>query len=352
MYCSFQEGELMNYGSILSKQRKPIMGVAALMIVCLHSYWNPNFLPWNLLINTYGNTGVDLFVFLSGFGIAFSLEKSSDFRRFYTRRLERILPAYYVAMLLKLIICVITGTFTLKWLIASFIPLGVWINATPQFWYVSAILGYYLIAPLLYHLFKSSRCPRITMILLVIVSGVLVPIVSDIEPKAVMRIPALIMGIAAGVFQTLHTEKKDRRLDLVLFAGLFIVGILIFMNSPLFKLPVLNTINLGNKTRLWKVLTAPFAAIFIAMFFELTERSPLRFINKIFSELGKYSYEIYIAHLIILYFVNDLLGLSNLEWLIIMLLFSYPAALLLSRAASALLAGFKKLPLFKPSQTE
>jgi len=325
------------------------MGFAAFMIMCLHAYWKPDFWLWNFFINKYGNAGVDIFVFLAGFGLAFSLEKKPNFHRYYVHRLERILPAYYIAMVIKLIVCIATGTLTLKWLIATFIPLGVWIDATPQFWYVSATLGYYLIAPLIFNLFKSSRFPRLTMVALVILTGVFVPIVANIEPKAVMRIPALVIGLGTGVFQNIHSSKKDRWMDLALLAGFFICGILIMSGSAIFDLPILNLVKLGHPTRLWKDLTAPFATVAVAYAFELIGRSSLHFVKALFDRLGEYSYEIYIGHLIIVYFAKDIFKNKGLVLLISMLVFSYPAALLLALGSRKILSGIKKLPLIKSS---
>ncbi|MBR6766342.1 MAG: acyltransferase [Clostridia bacterium] len=340
----------MNFTSILSKHRKPIMGVAALMIVCLHAYWEPHFLPWNILINKYGNAGVDIFVFLAGFGLAFSLEKKPAFHEYYARRLKRILPVYYAAIILKTIIGIVTGALTLSWLLASYIPLGVWIDATPQFWYVSATLGYYLIAPLLFQIFKKSRFPRITMILLIVITGVFIPIIAKTEPKAIMRIPALVTGIGIGIFQTAHVSKKDRWLDLALLAGFFSAGIVICTTPSILNLPVFSLIKRGHPARLWKVLTAPFITVAIAYVFELFEKTPARFVNALFSRLGHYSYEIYIGHMIVLYFAMDVFKLPVIGCLITMLILCYPMAILLSKAGEFLLSAAKKVPLFRFSE--
>ena len=57
----------MNYRILLSRHRSAIMGVAALMIVFFHSEWHG--LPaYAVHLQRHMNVGVDIFVFLSGFG--------------------------------------------------------------------------------------------------------------------------------------------------------------------------------------------------------------------------------------------------------------------------------------------
>ncbi|MBR6766343.1 MAG: acyltransferase [Clostridia bacterium] len=339
----------MNFGAIISKHRKPVMGLAALMIVCFHAYWEPGFLPWRLLINRYGNAGVDIFVFLSGFGLAHALEKKPSLGQYYARRLERILPAYYVMITFKLLVYLLLGRLTLDWFLKSYIPIGVWGMATAQYWYVSASLGYYLMVPLLFHLFKRIRFPRITLAGLLIVTGIFIPIICKLDSKTVMRVPALIIGVAMGVFQTDHTSKKDRWIDFFIIFACFVLGGLIYKKSSLLELPILNLIRHGHPTRLWKDLTAPFVVIAAAYTFELLERLPLRFVNRIFESCGRYSLEIYLSHIMIRAFVQTLLDLPKYGDLIVMLIFCYPVAVIVSKSGDLLLSQLKKLPLFKPT---
>jgi len=81
----------------LAKYRQQLMGFAMSWIICYHFGLGAFHLP---LINFVGKTGyggVDLFLFLSGLGIYFSLSKDENKRRFYLKRVLRILP-YYVPL--------------------------------------------------------------------------------------------------------------------------------------------------------------------------------------------------------------------------------------------------------------
>jgi len=88
-----------------------VRGIAVTGVVLLHAFYVPyssfhvSGLPRLFMLTTlYGWLGVNLFFVLSGFlitGILLdSKEKPQYFRRFYTRRALRILPAYYLLLIL------------------------------------------------------------------------------------------------------------------------------------------------------------------------------------------------------------------------------------------------------------
>jgi peptidoglycan/LPS O-acetylase OafA/YrhL len=90
-----------------------LRGVAILMVIFLHGlYWSPHLGalhgPVGLLnrISRFGGRGVNLFFVLSGFlitGILIdSRTKKHFYRRFYARRARRILPVFYVTLVVLL----------------------------------------------------------------------------------------------------------------------------------------------------------------------------------------------------------------------------------------------------------
>jgi peptidoglycan/LPS O-acetylase OafA/YrhL len=111
-----------------------LRGLAILFVIIFHgfSYSAPEF-PWHNSIaaalfhlTSFGWTGVNLFFTLSGFLITGNLIDSSDkpnfYARFYTRRALRILPAYF----LILVILGITHTASLNYLAVCVIFLANW----------------------------------------------------------------------------------------------------------------------------------------------------------------------------------------------------------------------------------
>lgn len=141
------------------------MGIAALWIYFFH------IVPVNIItgpkvisdlvmyIKNQGFCGVDIFLFVSGFGLAFSFFKRpinnlTDFGRYAKRRLWRI---YSVTIPIALFIAVIDG-----WSIKTFFfrITGInqlFVNLYDYLWFIVCILLCYLIAPFYYKLFLNFK---------------------------------------------------------------------------------------------------------------------------------------------------------------------------------------------------
>ncbi len=105
---------------------------------------------YNLLL---GSSGVEIFLFLSGMGLYFSLSGDNRLSVFYRKRLTRILPVYLLfggvgfAVLDLLLRHEGWQKFLLDFSMISF-----WTEGTRLVWYIALILPLYLLFPLLYRL--------------------------------------------------------------------------------------------------------------------------------------------------------------------------------------------------------
>lgn len=74
---------------LISKYRQAIMGIAIIGIVLFHYY--EDLVRMKFTINpivkifSYGNLGVDMFLFISGVGLYFSYKSNSNKRIFYDK---------------------------------------------------------------------------------------------------------------------------------------------------------------------------------------------------------------------------------------------------------------------------
>lgn len=121
-----------------------------------------------------GYGGVDIFLFLSGFGLYYSCShKWNGLKSYYKRRFQRILPTFWIALLL---IFLIQGPYSLKGLAifaAKCTTLGLWVPFIPMYlWYVSLICLLYTIFPVFYKCYKSK--PRTTSIGVISLSLILI----------------------------------------------------------------------------------------------------------------------------------------------------------------------------------
>lgn len=339
----------MNFGALISKHRAAIMGIAAIWIVFFHAHWENGIAIWRAIINRCGNMGVDIFVFLAGFGCVYSLKKNDNFYRFYMRRAERILPSYYVALTIMMVTLIIAGSFSRQWFLANYIPLGVWAGVGTAYWYIPATLGYYVMVPLFFYGISKARFPRIMMIIGLLFTTLLIPSFANIEPLAMFRIPALVMGVALGVFMQMHQSKKDQILDFALFAAVCLFG-LMTKEMPALKGYFEKALGGSAAYRMRKDIVTPFLVILMAYGCEFLSRTPLRGIVSLLGKAGKYSLEIYLSHIIVRGFAIHLVHLGGLGQLIAMLVCSYPLAVAISWMGNKLLAFCKKLPIFKTAE--
>ena len=82
--------------SVVSQFRSEIMGVAIILVLLCHCSgfsWGM-FQPYVKELAHLGACGVDIFLFVSGYGLFFSMKKNSDVLGFYKRRFLRIVPEY------------------------------------------------------------------------------------------------------------------------------------------------------------------------------------------------------------------------------------------------------------------
>ncbi|MBQ0075467.1 MAG: acyltransferase [Prevotella sp.] len=124
-------------------QKSVIMGGAILMIMLFHSG-----------VLRFGEIGVDIFLFLSGYGLFFSLERNSKKTVFYRKRLLRILPTYLIVAVPYFIVhSNSVSEFLLRLSTLSVLTkgdLGGW-------WFIGIILVCYLIAPFLYNILSRKN---------------------------------------------------------------------------------------------------------------------------------------------------------------------------------------------------
>lgn len=117
------------------------MGCAMITIMLGHQpfFYESHFVGF---FHIYGSWGVDLFLFVSGFGIVHSLKKNS-IKHFYKNRAIRLLPA-----------CLIVGCLKYILTLCGFVEFAssnlILLLTNVYLWYIYAIIVYYILSPWLY----------------------------------------------------------------------------------------------------------------------------------------------------------------------------------------------------------
>lgn len=128
-----------------SKYRTAIMGLSMLSIMLFHQYLSSVF-PFNFFHN-FGYWGVDVFLFLSGVGLVYSLKKNS-IRIFYLRRFLRIFPSCVFCGTIRFFLILLLGSFSL--ILKEKLNYSAWTLASLDLWFIHTILILYAITPFLY----------------------------------------------------------------------------------------------------------------------------------------------------------------------------------------------------------
>lgn len=217
-----------------------------------------------------GYVGVDIFLFLSGFGLAASFEKN-ELSRFYKNRFARIYPLYFIGVVATYIIMChkVWGADDLLYNLSS---LSFYIEGGTQRydWYLESLFMLYLLFPLFYYFSKL----KYVALSLLFVATVIVLYVFDVPwwyDCLIARLPIFLYGI---MFAKCHKSAK--------YIGL--LGLILYIPCRLYVSQFLATSLLV------------IAIIYLSSYFmgrlKPTVKNAIDFV-------GKHSLEIYIANLFI-----------------------------------------------------
>lgn len=146
--------------SIISNNRKELMGVGTLAVFSLHILLIAD-IPLESLrqiisvpVNWVFTEG---FLFLSGFGCYFSLSKKLDYKSFYSKRIKRVyLPYLIIAGPFLTFFTFYDNDGLLIW-IARILTINFWIEGNfASMWYISVTMLMYLIAPPVFRLIRDK----------------------------------------------------------------------------------------------------------------------------------------------------------------------------------------------------
>lgn len=198
----------------LSAYRNEIKAVAILWVIFFHAQLGLSGALAQVQKIGYG--GVDMFFFLSGYGLYRSLEKDADTGRYLQRRARRILPSYlpfcmvWLAIMLPLYgggaassVRIVAGNLTM---LGFFADVPLMIN-----WYVSALAVSLLIAPLMH----AHLCWHRGWGMLAVMFAIGLCFVGNDLYMAVARLPVF----ALGMMFARPCEKSEKRIAAVLTVG-------------------------------------------------------------------------------------------------------------------------------------
>lgn len=169
------------------------MGLSIISIMLFHLRFVSIF-PFSLFYN-FGHFGVDMFFFLSGFGLVFSLKKNSSPKVFYTKRLKRLFYPIVFCGIIKYILSYTLYPFNVS-------PRGISTLVGLDLWFFKPLICFYLVAPFAYFLFKRTSAAIISISTLFICIALLILFPNNLNyiiEWSIARFPAFILGMSVAM---------------------------------------------------------------------------------------------------------------------------------------------------------
>ena len=284
---------------LLSRYRTPLMGIAIIGIMLFHSSFPVEYYSILGFIFNNGYVGVEIFFLLSGFGIYFSISKSSSIKEFYKKRALRILPYYLPIVILYSALCVSVGYWTFKDLLYSVFLVGFWVDNGFGYifdWYIPAILLMYLITPVFYYFYKKNKVLTMLVfcsfsLLIIVFNSFIIPMHIEYLYLFLYRIPLYFIGFAIADFLKKNKNYKFSPISIfVLF--ILLIGSLSVMSYLYFTTPDWYSFTTYGRQMLFcLIMVFPFC-LFVAYLFSLLKN----YKYPVLSFFGTYTLTIYIFH--------------------------------------------------------
>ena len=295
----------MNLSECISKSRDFIMGLSMICIMLFHQLF-VDFLPLKAF-HLFGHFGVDLFFFVSGFGLVFSLKKHST-ADFYQRRMKRLLIPILFCCSIKYLLSHSVWPFSLQ-------PCGLSTLIAWELWFFKPLVIFYLLAPFLFRILQrySKQGVVLTVWTISLFYLFLFPdCESSIFAWSLVRFPAFVLGMSVGLGYRI--EDKFIRYG-------WLIALLILclrLGIVLDYLPINELVSYPLFT-----ITIPSITYLFTSSIHYLKRGVTNFVNRV----GKMSIQLYIWHQFI-YNVIERLDLNPYMQLIVALFLTFPISYL------------------------
>lgn len=314
--------------SLISKYRSFIMGIAILWIGIYHIPLRTQ-IPVLHFINDSGYGGVDFFIFLSGFGLYYSLKKTDDNGKldiyaYIKRRALRLLPSYIPFIIVWMIVKKISHRIYITEIFGNLTWSGWWNGDENQFnWYIDLLLLIYIIAPIIYSIITRVS-KQFTAIILMFIFVIMVGIAFFHGQliQAMSRLPIFVLGMSLPSLSDSSNvpensaDTTNKKITHLLFSKwvwivLSVLGVALLVLCRFQTL--LDCWHYGLYWYPFFLIVPGITILLCALARVLDKRKFGSLIVRGISELGKASFEIFLFHLGVFEFFQ-LKGTYNLNF--------------------------------------
>ncbi|WP_455637908.1 acyltransferase family protein [Parabacteroides sp.] len=223
--------------SDISRYRGELMGISTILILICHSVAYIDMYKILLYVLSFGEVGVDLFLFLSGMGLWYSLRnRKITLKHWYFLRYKRILVPY-------LFICIpitfiryeygLLNNMDISYILRFISTIQFWINHNGV-WFIAALIPLYLVAPGFYKLLQKYGSKAAIIIILLFYIFLFIPrywftpalgeILSNVQ-FVLVRATCFVLGMWMGTYIEQKKQLPPWLLLLMLFAGIIAIAV-------------------------------------------------------------------------------------------------------------------------------
>ena len=272
----------------ISKYRSELMGVAIIGVLIGHIIAF-NDLCYPLIDSIAHGIHVPGFLFLSGFGLFYSLAKNSNIKDFYLRRFWRFYFPFLLISLPFLLRTILTGNFDIWRFFTKITTIEFWLYGNDGTWYIAVLLALYLLTPLLFVWFSHDKNNSVWVLLSVIAVTIgfnytirlLSPAYWDMVEIGLKYVPCFFLGMLAA-----HCSLKDMG-----GATLKIICLAICVLYPLLTISGIEFLYITSMLKLGFYLLV-FCCLFL-----LFDSYKIPVVGPVLRWFGKYTLELYLLHI-------------------------------------------------------
>ena len=318
-----------NLGHI-SSARGLLFFVATAMIMIFHSplqFHNPVI----EFLKEYANLGVDVFLFLSGFGLYYSFSRDPNWLSFYKKRAIRILPCLILVSAIWYLL--INHSGIREWIYHASL-LAFFREGDRIYWFFAVLIPLYIAYPVIHWILeKLHSIGAVLMVAAVVVFCVVFsrfyPTLFSFWEIAIARIPVFICG--AWMAPAIKQGKTISTVWIWVSLAAFIAR-----NAVMYLLPVNVTVE--------RFLFWPLAVSVVMMVSWLDGKLKHGAVYRALVWLGGLSMEIYLLQERVLYFLRPYMsGIDDRNLILTIVLWSItvPLAVVLQQVCALITRGLK-----------
>jgi len=310
-------------------------GIAITAVIILHVIGIPAlnyFIASNFIISAFASVGVPLFLFVSGFVLAGNHENNMKWIPFWMKRLKQLIPPYIIFVTVYYILYRISfnplqiNTYGHSILVTYAYEL---VSGQHQLWFIPLILQLYIIFPILNKLVKKNPnkllivAAAVTTIS-VIFCGSIIDLINYMFQSESIRTFLITMNhrlfiyyllyFVLGMYvnqkySTITTMLTSRNTTIVLVSTVIMLALTQALNWTCGVVLFLDYTNVP----LSHVLPANIIDTYLYSLFSILLLSlcikPIVNKSKVIQSLGRYSFGIYLIHLVFIYLLAETMRL-------------------------------------------